>query len=409
LLLEKQWISVTAMLNGVESGKAGRKAVTIRPVFLSGMAWMTLFLGVMSLLAVIAFHFPEYLTTPRLREVYEESQVRALLHAAMLLCGLLALPALLFSRLRLHALAGLCCLLLAWLAGGADVPLQDDLAQPRFYLSLDWVLLDLVLMATLFINLELWFRLKPEQGVLRHGWQVDLAHYVANHLFNGLIVVLLFVPAQALEHWLGLDGLQQAVAALPLWLQVLLILLVTDLAQYWVHRAFHHFPLLWRFHRIHHSVQAMDWLAGSRLHMVDVLVTRSLSLVPMVLLGFSNEAINLYLPILALQAVFIHSNLRLEMAPLQKIITTPKYHHWHHTQDAGCTDRNFAISLPLLDILFGTYYSPPGQWPQRYGVKGPQIAETYLAHLLAPFRRPHASPHATNEADIQTGDPLHRP
>ncbi len=358
----------------------------VRPVFLAGMAKTALFLGIMSLLAVIAFHFPEHLTTPRLREVYQESQVRSLLFTGMLLCGLLAVPALLFSRYKLESLAALACLLLAWLAGGPNVPLEDTIRQPRFYLSLDWVLLDLVLMATLFIHIELFFRLKPEQGILRHGWQVDLAHYVANHLFNGLVVVLLFIPAQTVEKYLGLDSLQHWAGNLPLWLQVILIMLVTDLAQYWVHRAFHHFPWLWRFHRIHHSVQAMDWLAGSRLHIVDVLATRALSLVPMVLLGFSNEAINIYLPILALQAVFIHSNLRFEMAWLQKIITTPKFHHWHHTRDAGCTDKNFSISLPVLDILFGTYYSPRGRWPEQYGVNGTQIPETYLAHLLAPFK-----------------------
>ena len=48
--------------------------------------------------------------------------------------------------------------------GGADVPLAEAIAQPRFYLSLDWVLLDLVVMAFLFIHIELFFRLKPEQG-----------------------------------------------------------------------------------------------------------------------------------------------------------------------------------------------------------------------------------------------------
>jgi sterol desaturase/sphingolipid hydroxylase (fatty acid hydroxylase superfamily) len=356
------------------------------------MAWTAAFLGAMCLLGVLAFHFPEYLTTPQLRQLYEVSQLRALLYAAMVLTLLLAIPALLFSRQRSHALFALGCLLLAWLAGGPNVPLAENFQQPRFYLSLDWVLLDLLLMATLFINIELFFRLKPKQGILRHGWRVDLAHYVANHLFNGLIVVLLFVPAQTVERWLGLDALQAVVAGLPLWVQVLLIMLVTDLAQYWVHRAFHHFPLLWRFHRIHHSVQAMDWLAGSRLHIVDVLVTRSLSLVPMVLLGFSNAAINIYLPILALQSVFIHSNLKFEMARLQKIIATPKYHHWHHTCDTGCTDRNFSVSLPVFDLLFGTWYSPKGQWPHEYGVKGPQIEESYWAHLLAPFRKTEKPP-----------------
>jgi len=363
----------------------------IRREFIDGMAWIAVFLGVMTLLAVAAFHFPEYLTTPRLRELYSEQQVRFLLHLALMSAGLLSLLALLFSRLKIHAGLGLICVVLAWLAGGPNVPLDSTIEQPRFYLSLDWVLLDLVFMAVLFINVELFFRLKPKQGILRHGWQVDLAHYVANHLFNGLIVVLLFVPARFIEQHVPLESVQTLASGLPLVVQVALIMLVTDMTQYWVHRAFHQVPFLWRFHRIHHSVTAMDWLAGSRLHILDVVVTRSLSLVPMVLLGFSNQAINTYLPILALQAVFIHSNLRFELRPLQKIISTPKFHHWHHTRDAGCTDKNFSVSLPSIDLLFGTYHSPPGKWPKTYGESGRPIAENYLAHLLAPFKKQQAA------------------
>lgn len=351
------------------------------------MAWVGAFLGVMSLLSVAAFHFPEYLSTPRLREVYEEQHVRTLLYVALNLATLLSLLALLFSRLKLQAILGLACVLLAWLAGGPNVPLPETIHQPGFYLSVDWVLLDLVLMAVLFINIELFFRLKPQQGILRRGWRVDLAHYVANHLFNGLIVVLLFIPAEALERVIAIKPVQSFVGNLNTWLQVFLLILLTDLAQYWIHRAFHQVPLLWRFHRIHHSAKAMDWLAGSRLHIVDVVVTRSLSLVPMVLLGFSNTAINFYLPILALQSVFIHSNLRFEFAALQKIISTPKYHHWHHTLDVGCRDKNFSVSVPLWDLLFGTYYSPKGEWPKQYGITGKQIEPNYLAHLLAPFSK----------------------
>src|SRR6056297_1657161 len=95
------------------------------------MAWIALFLGVMGLLAVIAFHFPEHLTTPALREIYSERQVRTLLFAGLVLGSLLAPIALLFSRRKLHATVALACLVLAWLAGGANVPL-DGLADFRF-------------------------------------------------------------------------------------------------------------------------------------------------------------------------------------------------------------------------------------------------------------------------------------
>jgi sterol desaturase/sphingolipid hydroxylase (fatty acid hydroxylase superfamily) len=361
-------------------------AQQIRSSFLNGMAYISAFLGAMSLLAVLAFHFPEYLTTPRLREIYSENQVRTLLYSAMILATLLSVIALLFSQKRPLALLGLCCLALAILAGGSEVPLDATIAQPRYYMSLDWVLLDLVLIATLFINLELFFRLKEQQVILRRGWRVDLAHYIANHLFSGLVVVLLFIPAEALEQHFSMASVQTYVSALPLVVQVLLIMFLTDLAQYWVHRAFHQVPLLWRFHKIHHSVEKMDWLAGSRLHLVDVLISRSLSLIPMVVLGFSNQAINLYLPLLALQAVFIHCNLKFEFASLQKIIATPKFHHWHHTSDPDCTDKNFSVTFPVFDVLFNTFYSPRSKWPENYGLTGEFIEERYLSHCLSPFR-----------------------
>jgi sterol desaturase/sphingolipid hydroxylase (fatty acid hydroxylase superfamily) len=361
-------------------------AMMVRQSFLDGMAWLAAFLGVMSLLAVAAFHFPEYLTTPRLREVYTEHQVRGLLFAALVLATLLSALALLFSRLKRQALLGLSCAMLAWLAGGADVSYGEQVRDARFYISLDWVLLDLLLIATLFINVELFFRLRKEQGILRGGWQTDLAHYVANHIFNGAVVFALFLPAQWLAGVFSLGRTQAFFGGLPVLVQLVLIYALTDLAQYWVHRAFHRVPALWRFHKVHHSVEHMDWLAGSRLHIVDVLATRSLSLVPMVLLGFSSQAVNLYLPILALQSVFIHCNLQFEFRALQKITATPKFHHWHHTRGPQHLDRNFAVSLPLWDLLFGTYHSPPGEWPRDYGLLRERIPEGYWAHLLAPFR-----------------------
>jgi sterol desaturase/sphingolipid hydroxylase (fatty acid hydroxylase superfamily) len=350
------------------------------------MAYLAAFLAVMGLLAVLAFHFPHYLTTPRLRDVYNEEQMRTLLFTGLVLGSLLAVTSVLFSQMKRLSLLSLAILVVAWLAGGAGVPLDGPLRSPAFYVSLDWLLLDLLLIATLFINVELFFRLKKDQVILRREWRVDLAHYVANHLFNGLLVVALFVPAQSLERLLDLQPIQAFISGLYLPIQVLLIMLATDFTQYWVHRAFHQVPFLWRFHRVHHSVEVMDWLAGSRLHIFDVLVTRSISLVPMVLLGFSLEAVNIYLPILALQSVFIHCNLQFEFAPLQKVVATPKFHHWHHTSDSGCTDKNFAISLPLLDVLFGTYHSPPGEWPKQYGHTGSKIRPSYFAHLTAPFR-----------------------
>lgn len=363
----------------------------IRPGFLNGLAWIGAFLGVMSLLGVIAFHFPEYLSTPQLREIYTEAQVRSLLYIGLLVGGACALVGLLFAQRKGLAALGLFCVALAILAGGSNVAFDSPIRRPAFYLSLDWVLLDLLLIATLFISVEKFFRLKPDQPILRQDWQVDLMHYVANHLFNGGLVFVLYLPAQALRGWLDMGSVAEALSGMNIWLQVLVIYALTDFTQYWVHRAFHHFPLLWRFHKVHHSVEVMDWLAGSRLHIVDILITRSLALIPMTVLGFSNEAINTYLPILALQTVFIHCNLRFDLSPLSKILATPKYHHWHHTAERAHVDRNFAVCLPIYDRLFGTYYCP-SHWPSAYGLANEKIRGGYWAHFVAPFRRAKKSP-----------------
>ena len=75
-----------------------------------------------------------------------------------------------------------------------------------------------------------------------------------------------------------------------MWLQFLEIMLLADLVQYWVHRMFHQIPWLWKFHAVHHSAEVMDWMAGNRLHLVDLALTRSLIYIPSFILGFDDLA-----------------------------------------------------------------------------------------------------------------------
>nr|WP_257724509.1 sterol desaturase family protein [Luteitalea pratensis] len=88
----------------------------------------------------------------------------------------------------------------------------------------------------------------------------------------------------------------------------------------WVHRTFHTVGFLWPFHAIHHSVEEMDWLAGSRLHLVDVILTRGLTYVPIFLLGFSRPALLVYVFLVAAQATFIHANVRWTLTPLRRLV-----------------------------------------------------------------------------------------
>jgi lathosterol oxidase len=183
-------------------------------------------------------------------------------------------------------------------------------------------------------------------------------------------------------------GLAAAVRALPLVVQFPLAVLVADLAQYAVHRAFHRVPLLWRFHSVHHSSRDLDWLAGSRLHVVDAVVTRGLVLVPLHLAGFAEPALYAYLVFVSFHAVFIHANVRFSFGALERVLVTPRFHHWHHAAAEAAKDRNFAVHLPWLDRLFGSEHLPASAWPERYGIAGDPVPEGYLDQLAHPFRAP---------------------
>jgi len=169
-------------------------------------------------------------------------------------------------------------------------------------------------------------------------------------------------------------------------LQFFEILLVSDLVTYWVHRAFHKIPWLWSFHAIHHSSLHLDWLAGSRSHIVDIVANRLFAFLPIFLLGFAPPALYAYILFVSFHAVYIHANVNHRWPYLRWVIATPEFHNWHHTSDEEGIDKNFAVLLAFIDVLFGTAHMP-NYWPKHYGTTKFQPPETYLGQLSYPFRR----------------------
>ena len=124
--------------------------------------------------------------------------------------------------------------------------------------------------------------------------------------------------------WAANDGIRGWVANLNFWVALFLIVLVADLVQYWTHRAYHEVPMLWRLHAVHHSVKSMDWMAGSRQHILELLITRTLVLAPIYVLGFSKEVIDAYIVIVGFQAVFNHANVSVRLDCLLYTSPSPR-------------------------------------------------------------------------------------
>ena len=345
---------------------------------------IALSLGFLCLLGVLAFHYPQYLTTPELRHKYSVDVLRQLLLGGLLISGGIALGNIILQRRRNLNLLAFAMVIAATALGGSRVPI-GNFPDHTPYVGLDWFILDLLGSTLIFVAIEKLFPLYKGQAVFRKEWQTDLKHFAVNHFIVGLILLVVNFLLHHLFGWLQSSQFQQMVHSIWFVPQLLLCILVADLAQYWTHRAYHEVPLLWRFHAVHHSVKTMDWLAGSRQHILELIFTRVCVLAPLYILGFSEAVMNAYIIVVGFQAVFNHANVHLPWGPLKYVIVTPDFHHWHHASDEEAIDKNYAAHYAFLDYFFGTAVKSPKTFPERYGVVGDYMPDGFLRQQAFPF------------------------
>ena len=238
--------------------------------------------------------------------------------------------------------------------------------------GIEFVLLGLIELAiayTLMRPLEAWW--PAERWDQRRAVRVDVIYTVLNRLG----VVPLAVFALLAPVFLGVDGWLRFHDIIPRqledWLPALdyhplasflIYLVILDFAEYWRHRLSHTFRWWWALHGIHHSQRQMSFWTDSRNHLLDDLIAgvwfASLSL----LIGVPPGQFIGLLIVLRLVENLSHANTRLGFGPLgDYLVVGPRYHRWHHALDLPAEPRfacgcNFAILLPVWDILFGTLY-----------------------------------------------------
>jgi lathosterol oxidase len=353
-----------------------------------GSGWwsgiVSTFFGILAFGSVLCLHFPQVLTDPELRSYYPMHILRILIQCLTIGAFLFGIFCSIRRRKKTLALTGMLFAGAAALLGGASVPINQPLHDGPA-IGLDWFLLDMFLTALILVPLERMWPQYRNQGTFRAEWVLDVIYWGSTHLPIQILSFLVLLPATQATKYLNIALLHDAIGRLPIVIQFFLAVVVADIAEYFVHLAFHKVPFLWRFHSIHHSSQALDWIAGSRSHFVDDTLVRGLILVPM-MLGFSQSIIMAYLVFVALHATWTHCNFSPNVKWLEKIIVMPRYHHWHHTSQKEAIDKNFAIHFPWIDKLFGTYYFPD-VWPEAYGLNDEKIPKTFLGQLVHPFRR----------------------
>ena len=356
-----------------------------------GSGWISgvlgLMLGIAAVAGVIMIWFPGVFTTAEMSEAYATGWYRPALFGVIIGGFVFSMLSLILRDSKVLGMAGMAATLLALTMGGSSAaPLAAD-ATP-LYFGLDFFVLRLLLTGLVFIPIETLFPRRPEQGIFRYEWREDLFYYFVSSMMVQVLTWLSFIPANTLLAITSWSEFRAWVAALPFVVQFVAIMFLTDVVQYWVHRLFHRIPALWRFHAVHHSAQHMDWIAGARMHFLEILILRGTTVIPTIMLGFSQSAVGAYIFVVYLYATFVHSNLGLRFRPVEKLLVTPRFHHWHHGIEKEAIDVNFAIHFPLLDRLFGTYHMPEdGRWPEGYGIQGHPVPKGYWRQFLHPFKR----------------------
>src|SRR5262249_13546636 len=199
-------------------------------------------------------------------------------------CVCSAISAILRQR-KVLALTGGLLAAVAALLGGGSTPLPKE-GGSHYGIGFDWVLLDLLVMTVVFVPVERFWPLHPRQKTFPPEGATDQFYFFGTQFAAQLLTFLMVMPALLLTKWLAIPPLQAIVQSWPYLVQLVAAIFIADLGQYLVHRMFHTVPFLWRFHSIHHSIKTLDWIAGSRSHIIDIVITRGLVMIPMMICGF---------------------------------------------------------------------------------------------------------------------------
>ena len=244
-----------------------------------------------------------------------------------------------------------------------------------------------------FVLLTLWEWQQPRRLLTQNKlkrWFNNIALVVTGTLIVRIVVPMVAVGTAYFAEYHHLGFANHFV--LPFWLETAVFLVLLDLSTYFQHLIFHVMPVLWRFHRVHHSDMDCDISTGLRFHPVELLLSMLIKMLLIVTWGAPVLAVILFELILNFMSMFTHSNIFLN-EKLERIlrcfVVTPDMHRIHHSTMENETNSNFSFHISVWDRLFGTYKDAPeaGQLGMTIGLDRFRESkwQNYSGLLLTPF------------------------
>ncbi|HRP06210.1 MAG TPA: sterol desaturase family protein [Opitutaceae bacterium] len=232
------------------------------------------------------------------------------------------------------------------------------------------------------------------QEVLRPDFVQDLFWMIFNVQYMSWMLAILAVYAVA---WLNRAFLHvglphpeslRLIASWPPWAQFVTFFLIKDFLEWNIHWANHRYRWLWRFHKLHHSIEVMDWVATFRSHWFEIVIYKVLIYLPLVVLGVDDGVIFWILIFSLLINELNHSNLCWDWGIFRYLLSSPRFHAWHHDVKLhGKYGQNFGATFVLWDWIFRTAHWPSdAAFPTEYGLKdAASYPRGIWARLWEPF------------------------
>ena len=275
--------------------------------------------------------------------------------------------------------------------GTVNYTIKSILLEVPWFKNYFW---GLVVISLLVWFLEIIFPWRKNQSIFRKDFWLDAFYMFFNFFVFAIVIQGVYNMLEVGFAKIGLTA--QSIALIdikdwPMWVQLLLFFVVLDFVQWITHIALHKFPLLWRFHQVHHSVKEMGFAAHLRYHWMENILYKPLKTFGVMLLGgFEPEQAYIVHFIAITIGHLNHANIKLTYGPFKYLFNNPVMHLYHHsfTLPKGKYGVNFGLSLSLWDYLFGTHYIPETGGKIPLGYPGDQkMPKTFWRQLIHGFTK----------------------
>lgn len=171
----------------------------------------------------------------------------------------------------------------------------------------------------------------------------------------------------------------------PILAQLFTMLAIAEFGRYWLHRASHRVPWLWRLHAVHHSPRRLYFLNAGRVHPIEKAIYLVPEALPFIVLGTNVECLAMYATFNSIHGLFQHGNVDVRLGPLNYVFSMAELHRWHHSQVVGESDHNFGNNLIIWDLIFGTRFLPREREVGPLGLRAEGYPASFWAQVAAPF------------------------